>query len=51
MEGMKWCLEEENETLPARTREDRNKVIRKEDRRVRGCVATDIFDYVVKSTV
>ena len=48
MEDMKWCLEEENETLPARMREDGNGMIRKEDRRIRGCVATEIVNYVVK---
>lgn len=48
MKGMEWCLEEENEIVPARTREDENGVIRKEDRRIRGRVATEDIGYVVK---
>lgn len=48
MEGMKRCLKEKNEALLARTREDGNKVVRKELRKIRGCVATEVVDYVFK---
>lgn len=35
-------------TLPSRMREDGNRAIRKEDRRIRGCVATEMVNCVVK---
>lgn len=47
MKGMKGCLgEKENETLPARAREDGNGVIRKEDKWIRVCVVREVDDYV-----
>lgn len=48
MKGMKGCLGKENETLPARTREDRNGVIRKEDKWIRVCVVREVDDCVVR---
>lgn len=44
VESMRWCLEEENEILSGRRREGGNRLIRKEDRSIRGCVATEIVD-------
>lgn len=48
VEGIKWCLEVENETVPTRTRDDGKGVIRKEDRSTRGCVATEVVHCMVK---